>query len=570
MLDIAFFHASPFYELAALLALAAGVGFVGMFLRQPMIVSFIAVGVLAGPSVLGIIDSPERIELLAELGIAVLLFLVGLKLDLQLVKNFGGVALLTGLGQVAFTAAGGFLISLMLGLSMFTSLFVAIALSFSSTIIIIKMLSDKKEIDALHGRIAIGILILQDIFVVLAMMVLSALSAGSELNGHTNGGGVTEQLLSALSAGAIILFLVMVFIKYLATPLTSRIARSPELLVTFAIAWAALFAVIGHHFGFSKELGGLLAGISLASTPFREAIVARLSSVRDFLLLFFFIALGAKLDLSILGGQLMPAVALSLFVLIGKPIIVMIVMGLMGYRKRSGFLAGVTLAQISEFSLIFMSMAYTLGYITEQDLGLVTLVGLITIALSVYMINYAQTLYRWLEPVLTMFERKTPYREEVEGRQKLGKKEYDVILFGLGRYGSAMAAHLNSKKQRILAVDFNPDVVRRWRRQGYDALYGDASDPDLLHALPLQSTKWVVSTLPQHDMGLTHEDPRLALVEGLRHAGYKGKIAFSTQFSNEVDKLIEKGADVVFLPFYDAANRAVERMQEMSGEEDLL
>ena len=566
-MDISFFHTSPFYELAALLALAAGVGFIGMLLRQPMIVSFIAVGVLAGPSALGIIGSPEKIELLAELGIAVLLFLVGLKLDLQLIRNFGTVALLTGLGQILFTAAGGFAISMGLGLSMMTSLFVAIGLSFSSTIIIIKMLSDKKEIDALHGRIAIGILILQDIFVVLAMMGLSALSAGNEINGH-GGGSVAEQLLSASGAAVVILAFVMVFIRFLATPFTARIARSPELLVTFAIAWAALFAMLGHHFGFSKELGGLLAGISLASTPFREAIVARLSSVRDFLLLFFFIALGAKLDLSILGGQVNAAIILSAFVLIGKPILVMVVMGLMGYRKRSGFLAGVTLAQISEFSLIFMSMAYSLGYITEQDLGLVTLVGLITIALSVYMINYAQTLYRWLEPFLGVFERKRPYREEVEGQQKVGKKTYDVILFGLGRYGSAMAAHLNSKKQRILAVDFNPDVVRRWRRQGYDALYGDASDPDLLHALPLQHTKWVVSTLPQHDMGLTHEDPRLALVEGLRHTGYRGKIAFSTQSSNEVDKLIEHGADVVFLPFYDAANRAVERMQEISGEED--
>lgn len=567
MLDIAFFHTSPFYELAALLALAAGVGFIGSFMRQPMIVSFIAVGILAGPSVLGIIDSPEKIELLAELGIAVLLFLVGLKLDLQLIKNFGAVAVITGLGQVLFSAAGAYLISLGLGLSMMTSLYVAIALSFSSTIIIIKMLSDKKEIDALHGRIAIGILILQDIFVVLAMMVLSAMRAGNAMDG---GGSVASQILDAVTAGGVILLLVMLFIKYLATPLTSRIARSPELLVIFAISWAALFAVIGHHFGFSKELGGLLAGVSLASTPFREAIVARLSSVRDFLLLFFFIALGAELDLGILGGQIMPAIVLSAFVLIGKPIIVMTVMGLMGYRKRSGFLAGLTLAQISEFSLIFISMAASLGYISQENLGLVTLVGLITIALSVYMITYSQTLYRWMEPLLGIFERKKPYREEVAGRQKIEGNEYDVILFGLGRYGSAMAAHLNSKKQRILAVDFNPDVVRRWRRQGYNALYGDASDPDLLHMLPLQKTKWVVSTLPQHDLGLTHEDPRLALVEGLRHAGYKGKIAFSTQSSNEVDALIEKGADVVFLPFYDAASRAVERMQELSDEEEYI
>lgn len=564
MLDVAFFHTSPFYELTALLALAAGVGLLGMFLRQPMIVSFIAVGILAGPAALGIIESAERIQLLAELGIAVLLFLVGLKLDVQLVRTLGVVSLATGLGQVFFTAFFGFLIGLALGLDVLTSVYISIALTFSSTIIIVKLLSDKKEVDSLYGRVAIGFLIVQDLFVVFAMMVLSAVGVSAQSAENTH---VIWQVAEVMFNAAIMLAFVIFFVKFLATAIVGRIARSGELLIIFAIAWAALFAVIGHHFGFSKELGGLLAGISLASTPYREAIVARLSSVRDFLLLFFFIALGSQLDLSLLGEQIFPALVFSVFVLIGNPLIVLAIMGFMGFRKRTGFFAGMTVAQISEFSLIFMAMGVTIGHVTNEDLGLVTLVGLITIALSVYMITYAPVLYRWVEPLLSIFERKKPYREEVAGRQKIGKKEYDVILFGLGRYGSAMAAHLNSKKQRILAVDFNPDVVRRWRRQGYNALYGDASDPDLLNMLPLKKTKWVVSTLPQHDMGLTHEDPRLALVEGLRQAGYKGKIAFSTQSSNEVDELIEKGADVVFLPFYDAANRAVERMQEISGEE---
>ena len=271
MPDLSFLHASPFYELTALLTLAALVGFIGLLLRQPMIVSFIAVGVMAGPSALGIVQSQENIELLAELGVAVLLFLVGLKLDLKLVRTLGAVSLATGMGQVIFTAIIGFFIGLALGLDTVTSLYVAVALTFSSTINIVKLLSDKKEVDSLHGRIAIGFLIVQDLFVVLAMMALSAFGVGT-----SSESGAWMQIGTVLFYGAIMLAFVGLFIRYLANPLMNRIAHSPELLIVFAIGWAALLAALGSHFGFSKELGGLLAGVSLASTPFREAIVARL------------------------------------------------------------------------------------------------------------------------------------------------------------------------------------------------------------------------------------------------------------------------------------------------------
>jgi len=562
MPDLSFLHASHFYELTALLTLAAIVGFIGLLLRQPMIVSFIAVGVLAGPSAFGIVQSHDNIELLAELGVAVLLFLVGLKLDLKLVKTLGAVSLATGLGQVFFTSAIGFFIGLALGLDTTTSLYVAVALTFSSTIIIVKLLSDKKEVDSLHGRIAIGFLIVQDLVVVLAMMVLSAFGIGAQAGGESS---AWVQIGSVVVYGAIMLAFVGLFIRYVATGLVSRIAHSPELLIVFAIGWAALLAALGNHFGFSKELGGLLAGVSLASTPFREAIVARLSSLRDFLLLFFFIALGSQLDLGMLGAQVFPALLFSLFVLIGNPLIVMAIMGYMGYRKRTGFLAGLTVAQISEFSLIFMAMGMTLGHVNAEALGLVTLVGLITIALSVYMITYSHTLYRWLEPFMGMFERGVPVREAAEDQHSLERKTYDVILFGLGRYGSAIAEHLRKDKVKLLAIDFNPDELRRWRASGYDTAYGDACDQEFIGSLPLKSVKWVISAMPQHDLGLTHEDPRLVLIDALKRENYTGKIAVSTHQAHEKEALKAKGADLVFLPFHDAADRAVERMQDASS-----
>lgn len=542
---------SVFYEIAALLVLAAGVGLVGVLLRQPLIVSFIAVGILAGPSVLGLARSDEHINLLAELGIAVLLFLVGLKLDIKLVRTLGPVALMTGLGQVAFTSIIGFGIGLALGLNITTSLYVAVALTFSSTIIIVKLLSDKREIDSLHGRIALGFLIVQDLVVVLAMIVLSAIGVGAESD------AALSDVALIFGYGLLMLVFVGFFIRYLAEPLVERLARAPELLVCFAIGWAALFAAVGDLLGFSMELGGLLSGVSLASTRFREAMAARLAPLRDFLLLFFFIALGAHLDLSLVGEQVPAAVVFSLFVLIGNPLIVLTIMGAMGYRKRTGFLAGLTVAQISEFSLIFMAMGVSLGHVGLDSLGLVTLVGLITISLSTYMITYSHRLYTWLELLLIPFERETPSRE-AEEQEILTVVSYDVLMFGLGRFGGAIAQRLKARGLRVLGIDFNPVAVRRWRVEGFEALYGDATDPEFVASLPLTGVSWAVSAVPEHETGVTRNDSRVALIDALRVHDFQGKIAITSHREEDWEELHSRGADLILQPFQDAADQAAD------------
>jgi len=549
MLEIV--SASVFYEVATLLVLAAGVGLVGMVLRQPLIVSFIAVGILAGPSVLGIAQSDEHINLLAELGIAVLLFLVGLKLDIKLVRTLGPVALLTGLGQVAFTSVFGFCIALLLGFGVVASVYIAVALTFSSTIIIVKLLSDKREIDSLHGRVALGFLIVQDLVVVLAMIVLSAIGAGAESDA-----ALVDVLLIFVYA-IMLLAAVAVFIRFLAEPLVERLARSSELLVCFAIGWAALFAALGDFLGFSMELGGLLSGISLASTKLREAMASKLAPLRDFLILFFFIALGTHLDLSLVGEQAPAAVIFSLFVLIGNPFIVLVIMGLMGYRKRTGFFAGLTVAQISEFSLIFMAMGVALGHVGADSLGLVTLVGLVTISLSTYMITYSHRLYIWLEPLLMPFERKGTPRESEEQRVRI-EGHYDVLLFGLGRFGTAIAHRLKARGRRVLGIDFNPAVVRHLNAEGFDIIYGDASDPEFVATLPLAGTTWAVSTVPEHEIGVSQDDARMALIHGLHDCGFRGEIAVTSHHEADAKRLRANGADLILEPFQAAADQAAD------------
>ena len=545
-----------------MLVLAAGVGFLGVMLRQPLIVSFIIVGIIAGPSLLGIARSSEPIDLLAELGIAVLLFLVGIKLDLKLVRTMGTVALATGLGQVAFTSVFGFLICLAMGLDTVTSIYIAVALTFSSTIIIVKLLSDKREIDSLHGRIALGFLIVQDIVVVIAMIVLAALGVGERE------GSATGNIAIVLGSGMGLLALVWLFIRYLADPLTRQMARTPELLLGFAIALAAAFAALGEALGFGKELGGLLAGIALASTPFRDSIASRLASLRDFLLLFFFIALGSSLEFENLGARAMEATLLSAFVLIGNPLIVLTIMVAMGYRRRTGFLAGLTVAQISEFSLIFMAMGVTLGHVGNEALGLVTLVGLITIAASTYMITYSHQLYARCEPLLRWFERKEAYRETGENGDAEG--EYDIIIFGLGRYGGTIGRRLIGEGRKVLGVDFSPDAVRRWKTDGLPATFGDASDPEFVTGLPVRKAKWIISAIPDPNTGVTHHDSRHALLQALEDIGYEGKIAVATHRIEENEELKLAGAHLIFHPYYDAAYRAIELLHsdEDGGIED--
>ncbi|RKZ97209.1 MAG: sodium:proton exchanger [Gammaproteobacteria bacterium] len=535
-----------FTEMSVLLLVAAIIGAIGVRLRQPLIVAFIAVGILVGPSILGWVSADDQIDLLAKLGIALLLFVVGLKLDLRIIRTMGWVALATGLGQVFFTSIIGYFIAVSLGMSPVTALYVAVALTFSSTIIIVKLLSDKHEVDALHGRIAIGFLIVQDIIVVLVMIGLTSLGE----SGDTSSMG--REAIEVLFKGGLFIAAIGLLMRYVLTPLLHQLARSPELLVLFAIAWAVALGAMGAHLGFSKEVGAFLAGVSLASTPYREAIGARLVSLRDFLLLFFFIDLGAGLELASLGAQIVPAIALSLFVLIGNPLIVLIILGVMGYRKRTGFLAGLTVAQISEFSLILGALGLSLGHIDAATMGLITLVGMITISASTYMILYSHFLYEWLSPWLVIFERKHAHREDTQ-EQDTEQSGYDVVLFGLGRFGSGIARELRQRGHQVLGVDFDPDLVRRHKGQGYTVHYGDAEDPEFLATLPLEQVRWVLSSVREIPVNL-------ALLNGLHYYGYKGRVAVTAHTSTDIEQLKLAGADRVLVPYADAAIEAADSL----------
>jgi Kef-type K+ transport system membrane component KefB len=537
---------SVFHELAAILMLAGVIGVVALKLRQPLIIGYIITGILVGPAALNWVSGGSELKLLSSVGISVLLFVVGLKLDVGLIRSVGPVALATGLGQIVFTSLFGFLIALGLGYAAVPALYIAMCLTFSSTIIIVKLLSDKREIDSLHGRIAVGFLVVQDIAVILAMILLTSFN----LQG---GDGMAGQAIRLLLVGSAFVLGTAATMRWVMPPLLGRLAQNQELLVLFAVAWAVGLAALADVVGFSKEVGAFLGGVSIASTAYREAIASRLTGLRDFLLLFFFIDLGSGLNLSAAGLQLGPALVLSVFVLVGNPLIVVAIMGAMGYRRRTGLLAGLTVAQISEFSLILAALGLQLGQLGEGEVSLITLVGVITIALSTYMILGSERLYGWLKEPLRLLERATPFSEL--GGNTSGPARVDVILLGLGRFGGAIQRKLQPHNLSILGIDFDPQALRLAAAQGLPVQYGDSEDPEFTASLPLSSATVVVSTLPALESNA-------AIQHGLQAAGFQGHFIATAHDEAEVAKLEFLGAQRTLLPFLDAAERASELIVE--------
>ena len=535
---------SPFAEVAALLLAAALLGALALRLRQPLILAFIAVGVLDGPAGLGWVTASDQIDLLAKIGIALLLFVVGLKLDLRLVQTLGPLVLAAGFGQMAFSALLGYGLTRAFGFEPLAAFYTAMALAFSSTIIVVKLLSDKREIDSLHGRTAVGVLIVQDLVVLVVLLGLTAF--GTTDADH----GIWSTAAEILVESAAMLAFLAVAMRYVLPALLDRLAASSELLVLFAVAWAVALAATAEWIGFSKEVGAFLGGVSLASTPYRDAIGARLVSLRDFLLLFFFIDLGAGLDLGLLLGHAGLAAALSLSVLLGKPFVFLVTLGAFGYRKRTSFLTALSLSQISEFSLILVALGLSLGHIDRSTVSVVTLVALTTIGVSTYLTLYANSMYEHLGPWLRIFERRSPHPEELADSAGLDEPP-DVILFGLGRYGGEIARGLVARGRNVLGIDFDPQMVSAWQRQGLNVRYGDAHDPELLPHLPLSRVKWVVSTAVEPDVNA-------ALLSALRSHSFEGRVALRAQHSHDVETLERAGADVVLDPFRDGAQEAIE------------
>ncbi len=501
---------ASFFQIGAVLGLALLGGLLAKALRQPVIVSYIIVGVVGGPAVLGLVSAEEdEIKLLAKLGIAILLFLVGLKLDIHLIRAIGPVALLTGLGQVILTAVLGFGLALLLGWDLTSAIYIAVALTFSSTIIVVKLLGDRRELDQLHGRLAVGVLIVQDILVVLAMLTIVTVGQPGEQ-------ALASEIAVTLGGGVVLFGIVALLARFVLPRLLEWMAKNQELTLVFGVSWAVALAAISAWLGLSMEIGAFVAGVALASTPYRESLGARMVSLRDIMILFFFIELGSSLTLDGAVSQLLPAILVTLFILVGKPAIVLLVMTLQGYRATVALRTGLTLAQISEFSLILIALGYSLGQVNEDVLSLITLVAIFTITISTYFISYQDRLIALLQPLVAPLESR--FRKGAE--EDAQRHPYDAIVIGAGRLGSDIVRGLRGEGAELLVVDLDPRALKSVAPSGVDTLYGDAGDPDFIKVLPVHETKTVVCAAPDRSTNLV-------VLESLQRLGYEGNICLT-------------------------------------------
>lgn len=549
------------FELAIIVCIAATLGIIAKILRQPLILAYIVTGIIIGLIQIFFqsfyIGEKEVFDLFSELGVMFLLFLIGLEMNYSSLKTVGKTSIAVGLSQILFTFIFGFLIATVLGFTQINAAYIAIALTFSSTIIVVKLLSDNKTINSLYGKISIGFLLVQDFVVIFMLIILAGLESGE---------GFSIKTLTYTLFLGIILFGIMIAIGRNIFPyIFSKIARSQELLFITSIAWVfglvALieFLRIKTGIGFSIEIAGFLAGLALANSSEHYQIANRIKPLRDFFILIFFVMLGSSIvfyDFSAIG---LPIIVLSLFVLIGNPLIVMVIMGLiMGYRKRTSFMSGITVAQVSEFSLILSALGLKLGHINEETMALIAAVGIITITTSTYMIVFSDKLYSKLSPLLSFFERKNPRKEySFEDNKK------PIILVGYDRTGKSIAARL--EKEKMLIIDFNPDIIKELEKSGYSCIYGDIIDPLIFENVDFTSAKMVISTSPELKDNIN-------LVSGIKLSRSKAKIISRAESEEDAKILYSKGCDYVFLPLYSSGQylgKIINSDPELKGLQEL-
>ena len=530
-----------FIEIGFIVFIATAISIIMRLLKQPLFVGYILSGVVVGPYVLNLIQSTEYIELFSKIGIAILLFIVGLSLKPDIVRQVGKVSLIVGIGQIIITSILGFFLMQLLGFSTISSLYGAVAITLSSTIIILKLLSDRGDIDKLYGKISIGLLLVQDVFATVILLTVSILGSSSSIVGNATQFGI----LLAIKG---IFFFVLLYIisRYFLPRLMNFLANSQELLFLFSITWGLGLAAIFYVFGFSLEIGALAAGIALSASPFSQEISSRMKPLRDFFILLFFIMLGSQIVLSNIGNIIIPALIISLFIFIVKPIVVFIPMRLFGYKIRTGFFTAITVSQISEFSLILLALGLSFGHLDSEFVSLITLTGIITIAGSAYFVLHADRVYIALRPVLLFLELR---KKLIEEKDKEDVTKETMIIFGYDRVGYDFVHMAQKINKDYFVVDFNPNLIPKFKKNNIPFRFGDADDIDFLEDIGVEKAGMVVSTIPDFKTNLN-------LVTYYRSHNANGIIIAVSHTIKNTQELYEKGASFVVMSHYLGAMHA--------------
>lgn len=477
-------------DLGLIVATAAVFAFIGKLIRMPSIIAYIVAGILLGPA-FSVVKIDDSLKLISKLGIALLLFLVGLELSFEKIRDIGRVAVVAGLGQVIFTALGGLALCLALGFDFISSIFLAVGLTFSSTVVVVKLLDQKGELGRLYGRIAVGIFLVQDL-VVIAVLTL--------LTGLTKSGGFDVLSIAmglGLAAGSMALLLVVTLLasKYMLPKPFAWASRSPDTIFIWALFWCFLITGLAGAMGLSVEVGAFLAGIALAQLPYHNDLHQRLHPLMNFFVAVFFVTLGIQIDLAAAFQNWWASLVLSLFVIIGNPLIFMIIIARMGYSEINAFRASVTVAQISEFSFIFATLGLAAGLVGQEVLSITALVGILTIAISAYMILYTEPLYRYMKKlgILRLFRAK-----QEPDHETIFQRADHIIVVGMNALGREIVKQLTRRNEHVLAIDTDPNKLEGLGAA--DTAIGSVEYESVVEEIGLPRARLVVSALQIEDV----------------------------------------------------------------------
>ncbi len=542
-------HAELLNNIALCVIVAAVLAFIANKLKQPGLLAYLLAGVLIGPEIgFKLITDPEVIEAISEIGLVLLLFIIGLEMDLKKLRASGRPVIATGVTQFLICVALGIPFFLLLGFRAgnanaiggeFGLLYLSVAAAISSTMIAVKLLYDKYELDTLPGRITLGILVFQDIWAIIA------LALQPNLRNPRFG-----PLAASFGKGILLVVVTLLLSRYVLPRLFRSVAKIPELVLIMALAWCFLVCAAASYSGLSKEMGALIAGVALSTFPYSLDVIAKVISIRDFFVTLFFVALGMKIPMPtpvILGL----AALTSVFLVASRFLSIFPVLYLMRYGHRVSLIPAINLSQISEFSLVIASLGLALGHINSQTVSLIIFVFVITSTISTHMISYNHQVAAGLSRVLSFLRIKDLGKTIAEASPASPKR---VVFLGFFREASAIVHEFElsgGEHQRhplldeMLVIDFNPVVYSELKRRGIECVYGDIAHMDTLHHARIHDAEVVISTIPDHILKGTDNERLLKKIGQLSRDAH---IIVTADSPRAAIDLYDRGADFVFIP----------------------
>jgi Kef-type K+ transport system membrane component KefB len=532
-------HHGILLDIGLAIVAATALAYVARLLRQPLLLAYIGAGLLIGPPVLGMVHSEEAIAELSELGLAFLMFIVGLEIDLKKLVSSGRIGALVGTMQVVACAVLTVGFVMLLGFGGLPALYLGVATAFSSTMIVVKLLSDKSELDTVDGRLTLGILLMQD---VLAIVVLA-------LQPNLDDPSIVPIAVSVLSGFGLVAGALLVS-RFVLPALFQYVAKSPEIVMISAISWCLVVGYLAMLADFSIAMGALIAGVTLSAFPYSLDVVAKIRSLRDFFVTLFFVALGMQLQIGSLQVVLV-ALALSAFVIISRFVTIGPAFYLLGYGSRVGALCSIALAQAGEFALVIAAVGLSLGHVGREVASILALTLVITSTLSTYMIMGNHRVAQRIVQTLRAFGLPERLRTGDDGDPSHAHGAALAVL-GFHRVASSLVyqAQGSSKGHDVLVVDFSPEVYSKLAAMDIPVVYGDISHLDTLEHVGIERASVVISTVSEDFLRGTDN---LTMLRQIRRLNRDARVILSAETLDRARAMYEAGADYVVLPRVETA-----------------